>query len=249
MSVDHGNYSRTWADSINRISIIEPVFPVLGIFLNGLIHDYRYVIAGINAFLYRKLLLREYGLLTGGLILFHPFTVFGLGNTILSFTACLWFVAYNGRIQRYLSVFIHKGAFFLILLQDFRLLIIFLVLLPLLPILLLNPTLQSFEVTLSSLIFKYVFVVTPLLLLSLIKGTYFRKTCIIVSFQFILLIALWALVPKVADRVIYVIYVANMVFIAEIISKTSKRNKFVALFIAFGIPIAGFFHPSVLANI
>ena len=247
-STDHQNYANWWIKGYNRLSFIEPAFSIVGLLFSSIISDYRLFFVIINVILFSLIVVRIRGFVLGLLILVHPFTVFGLGNTILGFSAGLFYLAFLGQRLRFLSLSIHKGTAFLVLSEYRWLMFLSAVVLMVIPHELVPNILSRFEVNFSDFLVAFVYAFLPLLISSLVSQRNLFDDLFFVAAIFIFLCAVWFVIPKAADRAVNLLYLISLLKTSQRFSHLHLSNRLI--FASFYVLYAavGFVHPSVRAN-
>lgn len=214
VSVDFKVYQYIWSNSGIGGSPIEFAFQSVGYVFPD--QDFRIFFTTVNTVLL-GLICRQYsnGILL--LILTSPFTVLGFGNTVLSFTAGLAWMALvvnSPYLSVVLSVFLHKAgavvSVFTVPLLSFLLALALLFGKQFIPNELVS-TLLTFKEPLSQIIIKIVICMSPIFVAVLKPKLLTLKLLVEISLILLLVFSAYRISPKVADRIVYMIFFYGLV--------------------------------------
>lgn len=240
VSVDFKVYQYIWSNSGIGSTPVEFAFQSLGYVFPD--QDFRIFFTAVNTALL-GLICRQYsnGILL--LMLTSPFTVLGFGNTVLSFTAGLAWMALivnSPYLSVVLSILLHKAGGFLsvftVPLLSFLLVLFLFFGRQFIPNELVS-TLVTFEEPLSQIIIKLFICMLPVLAVALKPKLLTLRLLVEISLIFLIVFSAYQISSKVADRIVYMLFFYGLVRGEQIFIQLRMSSVVIVLYILISINI------------
>ena len=208
VSQDFANYTRFWRSGSWTWQPVELVFQNLGVIFGQF--DFRYFFVILNG-VALAIICKRYSIFLLLLILTSPFTILGFGNTLLSFSAGLvWLAIFLGQGLRaaVLATMIHKGGVFLFLFDRPVLMIVAGLVVYFLPDHVpFMGNLHMFEEPWYQVSIKYVLSILPLVaIVFLVGGGGWVRQCRDIGLVAIFVAIIFLVSTKLADRIVYLCF-------------------------------------------
>ena len=225
VSQDFANYTRFWRAGNWTWQPVEVVFQNLGVILGQF--DFRYFFVILNG-VALAIICKRYSIFLLLWILTSPFTVLGFGNTLLSFSAGLvWLAIFLGQGLRaaVLATMVHKGGVFLFLFDRPVLMILIGLVVYFWPEHVpFMGNLHMFEEPWYQVGIKYTLSISPLLAIAFLGGGKdWIRQCRDIGWVAVFVAIIFLVSTKLADRIVYMCFFWGLLRAQMLLSSTTRK--------------------------
>lgn len=235
VSIDFRTYQYIWSNTEPSLVPVEFIFSFVGSQFSNL--DFRLFFSIVN-FFFLFLIAYQYSVFTLLIILTSPFTVLGFGNTVLSFAAGLAWLALIKKfplLATFLSIALHKAGFFIAIFRKPLFVCLTGLLLyfgqAFIPRSIIDQ-LQTFDEPLSEIFIKLFVAILPLTYSFFSMKRLPRSLFLEIFAITFLILMLFLISSKLADRVAYVVFFFGLMRADTIFQQSKPSSCFVFSFFA-----------------